>query len=103
MTIENEGDIRGRPRHRTSVRRLEAVSTTIVTPLPADPAAALAVLEGLAAQPEQTAHEIVLVEVRSPALAPLLARVEGDVEVARIAPRAGLAAAAAAGLERAGD
>ena len=74
---------------------------SVVACLPPDPAAALRTLEGLASQPEEPAHDIVLVDDDAPALATLLARVEGDVEVVRMPQRAGVAAALRAGVERA--
>ena len=75
---------------------------SLVVALPADPAAALRCLEALAAQPEEPAHEIVLVDDDAPALAPLLSRVEGDVELVRLPHRSGLTAALRAGAERTG-
>ena len=76
---------------------------TVVVTLPADPAAALRCLEGLADQPEAPQHDIVLVDDDAPALRTLLTRVEGDVEVVRLTRRSGRAAAAQAGIERAAD
>ena len=70
----------------------------MVVTLPADPAAALRCLEGLADQPEAPGHDIVLVDDDAPALAGLLARVEGDVDVVRLPKRSGRAAAAQAGI-----
>ena len=74
---------------------------SVVACLPPDPAGALRTLEGLASQPAEPEHEVVLVDDDAPALAPLLARVEGDVEVVRLARRSGVAAALRAGAERA--
>lgn len=75
---------------------------TVVVALPADPAVALRCLEGLADQPDAPGHDIVLVDDDAPALAGLLARVEGDVDVVRLPVRSGRAAAAQAGIARAG-
>jgi GT2 family glycosyltransferase len=74
---------------------------SLVVPLPSDPAAALRCLEALAAQPEEPAHAIVLVDDDAPALAPLLQRVGGDVDVVRLPRRSGAAAALRAGAARA--
>jgi GT2 family glycosyltransferase len=77
------------------------VRTTVVIPLPSDPATALSVLEALAAQPDEPEHDVVLVDDACPAIAPLLAQVEGDVAIVRLAERVGLSGAVRAGLERA--
>jgi GT2 family glycosyltransferase len=74
---------------------------TIIVPLSGAPAQALRCLEGIAAQPAEPAHEIILVDDASVGLEALFARVEGDVEVIRTERRAGFAAAAASGLARA--
>jgi GT2 family glycosyltransferase len=78
------------------------VRASVVACLPPGPAAALRTLEGLAGQPELPEHEVVLVDDDAPALGPLLARVEGDVEVVRLPRRSGTAAAFRAGVDRAG-
>jgi GT2 family glycosyltransferase len=77
------------------------VRPSVIVTLPHDPATALRCLEGLADQPELPEHDIVLVADDAPALAPLLSRVEGDVEVVRLPGRASAAAAVRAGLARA--
>lgn len=71
---------------------------TVVSNLPHDAVLALRGLEALTVQPEQPEHDIVLVDDDAPALVPLLARVEGDVEIVRLPRRSGHAAAYAAGI-----
>lgn len=78
------------------------MSPTVLVPLPAAPDAALRTLEALAVQAEEPAHDVVLIDDDAPALAPLLARVEGDVDVIRLARRSGVCAALRAGAARAG-
>jgi GT2 family glycosyltransferase len=73
---------------------------TIIVPLSGAPAQALRCLEGIAAQPDEPAHEIILVDDASIGLEALFARVEGDVEVIRTERRTGFAAAAGRGLAR---
>ncbi|HEY4828024.1 MAG TPA: glycosyltransferase [Solirubrobacteraceae bacterium] len=73
---------------------------SIIVPLAGGPAQALRCLEGIAAQPDDPAHEIIVVDDASVGLEALLARLEGDVEVVRTDRRIGLAAAVAAGLSR---
>jgi glycosyltransferase involved in cell wall biosynthesis len=74
---------------------------SIVVPLAGGAAQALSCLEGIAAQPEEPSHEIVIVDDCSADLAPLLARLEGDVEVIRTERRLGFAGAALCGAARA--
>jgi GT2 family glycosyltransferase len=74
---------------------------TIIVPLSGAPAQALRCLEGIAAQPEDPAHEIVVVDDASVGLEALLACLEGDVKVIRTDRREGFAAAAAHGLKHA--
>jgi GT2 family glycosyltransferase len=74
---------------------------SIIVPLSGGAAQALRCLEGIAAQPEEPAHEIIVVDDASVGLRPLLARLEGDVELVRTDRRVGFAAAAAHGLRHA--
>jgi GT2 family glycosyltransferase len=75
---------------------------SIIVPLSGGAAQALRCFEGIAIQPEEPAHEIIVVDDASPDLEPLLSRLEGDVEVVRNDRRLGFAAAAMRGAERAG-
>jgi GT2 family glycosyltransferase len=74
---------------------------SIIVPLSGGPAQALRCFEGIAAQPEDPAHDIIVVDDASVGLETLLARLEGDVEVVRADRRVGFAAAAARGLRHA--
>jgi len=74
---------------------------SIIVPLAGGPAQALRCLEGIAAQPDDPAHEIIIVDDASVGLETLLARLEGDVEVVRNDRRLGFALAAWRGAERA--
>jgi GT2 family glycosyltransferase len=71
---------------------------SIIVPFAGGPAQALRCLEGIAVQPDNPAHEIVIVDDASVGLEALLARLEGDVKVVRTERRIGLAAAVAEGL-----
>lgn len=75
---------------------------SIIVPLSGGAAQALRCFEGIAIQPEEPAHEIIVVDDASADLEPLLSRLEGDVEVVRNDRRLGFAAAAMRGTERAG-
>jgi GT2 family glycosyltransferase len=74
---------------------------SIIVPLSGGAAQALRCLEGIAAQPDDPSHEIVVVDDASADLEPLLARLEGDVDVVRNDRRLGFALAASRGAERA--
>ncbi len=74
---------------------------SIIVPLSGGAAQALRCFEGIATQPEQPSHEIVIVDDASVDLEPLLSRLEGDVDVVRNDRRLGFAAAAMRGAERA--
>ncbi len=72
---------------------------SIIVPLSGDPVRALAMLEALAAVPDDVQHEVVLVDDGSPDLGPLLARVDGDARVIRLPVSVGAAAAVRAGVQ----
>jgi GT2 family glycosyltransferase len=74
---------------------------SIIVPLSGGAAQALRCFEGIAIQPEEPAHEIIVVDDASADLEPLLSRLEGDVAVVRNDRRLGFAAAAMRGAERA--
>jgi len=74
---------------------------TLVVVLDGAPEQALRCLTALAGLDAEPEHEVVIVDDASVGLESLLARVEGDVEIVRLAHRSGFLAAAAAGLERA--
>jgi GT2 family glycosyltransferase len=74
---------------------------SIIVPLSGGAAQALRCFEGIAIQPEEPSHEIIVVDDASADLEPLLSRLEGDVEVVRNERRLGFAAAAMRGAERA--
>ncbi|MBV8220319.1 MAG: glycosyltransferase, partial [Solirubrobacterales bacterium] len=74
---------------------------SIIVPLAGGPAQALRCFEGIAAQAEDPAHEIVVVDDASVGLEPLLSQLGGDVEVLRNERRLGFAASAYRGAERA--
>lgn len=63
---------------------------SIIVPLAGGPAQALRCFEGIAAQAEDPAHEIVVVDDASVGLEPLLSQLAGDVEVIRNERRLGL-------------
>jgi GT2 family glycosyltransferase len=75
---------------------------SIIVPLSGGAAQALRCFEGIAAQPDDPSHEIIVVDDASGDLKPLLARLEGDVAVVRNDRRLGFALAALRGAERAG-
>jgi GT2 family glycosyltransferase len=77
-----------------------ASNISIILPLTSGPAQALRCLEGIAAQPADPAHEIIVVDDASVGLESLLARLEGDVEVLRTPRRGGFGAALAFGLRQ---
>jgi GT2 family glycosyltransferase len=74
---------------------------SIIVPLSGGAAQALRCFEGIAIQPEEPSHEIIVVDDASADLEPLLSRLQGDVEVVRNDRRLGFAAAAMRGAERA--
>ena len=78
-----------------------APKVSIIVPLAGGPAQALRCFEGIAVQPEDPAHEIVIVDDASVGLESLLARLAGDVEIVRTDRRVGFALAAGRGAERA--
>jgi len=74
---------------------------SIVVPLAGGPAQALRCLQGIAAQAEDPAHEIVVVDDASVGLEPLLSQLAGDVEVLRNERRLGFAGSARRGADHA--
>jgi GT2 family glycosyltransferase len=74
---------------------------SIIAPLAGGPAQALRCFEGIAAQPEEPAHEIVVVDDASVGLEQLLARLAGDIEIVRNGQRLGFAGSARRGAQRA--
>jgi GT2 family glycosyltransferase len=74
---------------------------TIVLPLDGAPEQALRCLAALSRLPEEPLHEVVIVDDASVGLEELLARLDGDVAIARTPARLGFAGAAAVGAERA--
>jgi len=74
---------------------------SIIVPLAGGPAQALRCFEGIAAQAEDPAHEIIVVDDASVGLEPLLSQLAGDVEVLRNDRRLGFAASARRGAENA--
>lgn len=74
---------------------------SIIVPLSGGPAQALRCFEGIAGQADDPAHEIIVVDDASVGLEPLLARLEGDVEVVRRGQRGGFLVASRSGAERA--
>jgi GT2 family glycosyltransferase len=74
---------------------------SIIVPLAGGPAQALRCFEGIAAQAEDPAHEIIVVDDASAGLEPLLSQLAGDVEVLRNDRRLGFAASARRGAEHA--
>ncbi len=78
-----------------------APKVSIIVPLAGGPAQALRCLQGIAAQAEDPAHEIIVVDDASVGLEPLLSQLAGDVEVLRNERRLGFAGSARRGAERA--
>jgi GT2 family glycosyltransferase len=74
---------------------------SIIVPLSGGATQALRCFEGIATQPAEPSHEIIVVDDASPDLEPLLSRLEGDVVLVRNDRRLGFAAAAMRGAERA--
>jgi GT2 family glycosyltransferase len=74
---------------------------TIVLPLDGAPEQALRCLAALSRLPEEPAHDVVIVDDASVGLEDLLARLDGDVAIARAPARLGFAGAAALGAQRA--
>jgi GT2 family glycosyltransferase len=74
---------------------------TIVVPLDGAPEQALRCLAALSRLPEEPVHEAVIVDDASVGLDELLARLDGDVAIARAPVRLGFAGAAALGAQRA--
>jgi len=74
---------------------------SVIVPLSGGAAQALRCFEGIATQPEEPSHEIVVVDDASADLEPLLSRLQGDVVLVRNERRLGFAAAAMRGAERA--
>lgn len=74
---------------------------SVVVPLAGGPAQALRCFEGLAGQPEDPDHEIIVVDDASVGLEALLARLAGDVEVLRNERRLGFPLAARRAAEQA--
>ena len=74
---------------------------SIIVPLSGGAAQALRCFEGVAVQPDDPSHEIIVVDDASTGLEPLLGRLEGDVEIVRTERRLGFALAAKRGAERA--
>lgn len=60
---------------------------SIIVPLSGGAAQALRCFEGIATQSDQPSHEIIVVDDASVGLEPLLARLQGDVQVVRSRPR----------------
>ena len=77
------------------------MDVTVVVPLSGGPDQALRCLEALAAQPEQPAFEVVVVDDAAVGLEHLLRRLEGDIAVVRQERRCGTAAALRAALPHA--
>jgi GT2 family glycosyltransferase len=76
-------------------------AATIVVPLDGAPEQALRCVAALSRLPDEPAHEVVIVDDASVGLEALLARLAGDVEIARTPARLGFAGAARLGAERA--
>ncbi|MBV8219905.1 MAG: glycosyltransferase [Solirubrobacterales bacterium] len=74
---------------------------SIIVPLAGGPAQALRCFEGIAAQAEDPAHEIIVVDDASVGLDPLLSQLAGDVAVLRNDRRLGFAASARHGAAHA--
>ncbi len=78
-----------------------APKVSIIVPLAGGPAQALRCFEGIAVQPDDPAHEIIVVDDASTGLEPLLSQLAGDVEVVRNERRLGFASSARRGAEHA--
>ena len=78
-----------------------APKVSIIVPLAGGPAQALRCFEGIAVQPDDPAHEIIVVDDASIGLEPLLSQLAGDVEVLRNERRLGFAGSARRGAEHA--
>jgi GT2 family glycosyltransferase len=78
-----------------------APKVSIIVPLAGGPAQALRCFEGIAVQPDDPAHEIIVVDDASIGLEPLLSQLAGDVEVLRNQRRLGFARSALRGAEHA--
>jgi GT2 family glycosyltransferase len=78
-----------------------APKVSIIVPLAGGPAQALRCLQGIAAQTEDPAHEIIVVDDASVGLEPLLSQLAGDVDVLRNERRLGFASSARRGAEHA--
>ncbi len=78
-----------------------APKVSIIVPLAGAPAQALRCLQGIAVQPDDPAHEIIVVDDASVGLEPLLSQLAGDVEVLRNERRLGFARSARRGAEHA--
>jgi GT2 family glycosyltransferase len=78
-----------------------APKVSIIVPLAGAPAQALRCFEGIAVQPDDPAHEIIVVDDASVGLDPLLSQLAGDVEVLRNERRLGFARSARRGVEHA--
>jgi GT2 family glycosyltransferase len=76
-------------------------TATIVVALDGAPEQALRCLAALSRLPAEPAHEVVIVDDASVGLEELLARLDGDVAIARTPARLGFAGAAALGAQRA--
>lgn len=74
---------------------------SIIVPLSGGPTQALRCLEGIAAQGDEKAFEVIVIDDGAVGLESLLARLEGDVEVIRSDRRRGLAASLRLGIEHA--
>ena len=77
------------------------MKATIVLPLDGAPEQALRCLAALSRLPAEPLHEVVIVDDASVGLEQLLARLDGDVAIARTPARLGFAGAAALGASRA--
>ena len=89
------------PSDRPITRGRMPPKVSIIVPLAGGSTQALRCLQGIAAQPDDPAHEIVIVDDASIGLEPLLSQLTGDVEVLRNERRLGFAACARRGADRA--
>jgi GT2 family glycosyltransferase len=76
-------------------------AVSVILPLDGAPEQALRCLGSLSRLPDEPEHEVVIVDDASVGLEHLLARLEGDVAIARTPLRAGFAGAAARGAQTA--